>query len=241
MPDGDPVGELRHDRLGDDHGAGLLQSRVVSVASCGGTRPANASAPTGGRHVGGVDVVLQRDGDAVQAARARGRARRSRSSASASASARGFNVITAFSLSFEARDAVERLPDDLARDVTRPCAIASRMSGMVASTIENGRRVSLRAASRPPAAAARSPSGCSSRRHRVTRTPRLSPHRVARDTVTSDGSAHGAHHWRIRRHRRGVRGGIRAKGFDLVLTARRADRLNAVAAACASGTGVAWT
>jgi hypothetical protein len=38
----------------------------VSVASYGGVYPANASAPPGRRHVGGVNVVFQRDRNAVQ-------------------------------------------------------------------------------------------------------------------------------------------------------------------------------
>ena len=67
MPRGHPVGQLGELGLGDDDGAGveevLRQGRVV-----GRHQADEGQRPAGGRHERGVDVVLQRDRDAVQRA-----------------------------------------------------------------------------------------------------------------------------------------------------------------------------
>ncbi len=90
---GDPVGELGHLRLGENDGARRAQvrdqRRLVRRDEAGERQRA-----AGGRHVRGVDVVLERDRDAVQGT-AHLPARRSRSRASASSRACGFTAIVA--------------------------------------------------------------------------------------------------------------------------------------------------
>jgi hypothetical protein len=64
---GDEVRQLGQGRLGDDHGAGLAQiSRQRGVVRH--HQALERDRAPGGRHVGGMDVVLQRNRDAVQRA-----------------------------------------------------------------------------------------------------------------------------------------------------------------------------
>jgi hypothetical protein len=62
---GNPIGELRETGLGDDDGARFAkifcQGRFV-----GRDEPIDGESAAGGRHVGGLYVVLERDGDAVE-------------------------------------------------------------------------------------------------------------------------------------------------------------------------------
>ena len=147
---GHPVGQLGHRRLGDDDRARLAevlgQRRLVRRH-----QPGKRQRAAGGRHVRGVNVVLERDRDAVQrtadASRrgARGRARRPPRARAGSRRA---------PRAADPRTAPMRASDwaTMSRDVTRPFSSASRMSAIVASTIENGRG----AAPRPAPGRARS-------------------------------------------------------------------------------------
>jgi hypothetical protein len=60
-----PVGQLRHAGLGDDHRARLSQ-HLSERGFVGRTQAVEGEHAAGRRHVDGVDVVLQRDRDAVQ-------------------------------------------------------------------------------------------------------------------------------------------------------------------------------
>ena len=64
---GNPVGQLRHDRLGDDH-----RSRLAQQPRHGGLVRRHIAfkrqRPTRRGHIGGVDVVLERDRHAVERA-----------------------------------------------------------------------------------------------------------------------------------------------------------------------------
>jgi hypothetical protein len=62
---GDEVGQLREHRLGEDHGTGLAQLRGQRRL-VGWHQALERHRPAGGRHVAGVDVVLECHRDAVQ-------------------------------------------------------------------------------------------------------------------------------------------------------------------------------
>ena len=197
---------------------------VVSVASYGGTSPANASAPP----VVGMSVVwmlsLSAIGMPCSGPRTRP-GRRSRSRASASSSARGLTVIAALRRLFVARDAVERLLHDVTRRGAAAAPAPCACRRCVASTTENGRAAAVRPRLAAPPC---TPASAATHQRRARREAAHASERYHEAVSCHDVTAP--------RHRRLVRASARRSptcsprnGFDLVITARREDRLRAVA------------
>ena len=180
------------------------RSRVRQRGLVGRHQPGERQRAAGRRHVGGVDVVLERDRDAVQRpahASARGARGRAPSASLERPRVDGDDGVEPALRSARCGRATAAT---ISRDVVRPLSIAARMSAMLASTTEKGARRGLRRRAGCAAVTRRAPATTISRA-RIARRLMSERYHEASELATT----HRARHRRLVRHRRGVRRGVR--------------------------------